>query len=291
MISSALSQAVLLGVGISIVGMAVVIAVVAAPGVFPIGGDPAHAATITIRVGDSWFCDPGEPQPCSQPHDTTISVGDTVTWEWGAGGSGTAFPHTTTQCADDFTLCSTPREWNSGLSQTSGTFSHTFGPEDSGQTFLYRCQVHTFTMRGRIIVQALPSPDSDGDGLTDAEEALLGTDPNNPDTDGDSLSDGDEVNVHSTNPLLADSDGDGFDDGLEVGMGTDPNVACDDGLGLPDWPPDFDEDKTITIIDVLQMKPVFGTPSARHDLNGTGGNIDIVDVLQMKPIFGQSCTS
>ncbi len=289
MISSALSQAVLLGVGISIAGMAIAITVVAAPGVFPIGGDPAQAATITVRVGDVWFCDSGGPQPCSQPHDTVINVGDTVTWEWGAGGSGTALPHTTTQCADDFSTCSTPREWTSGASKTSGTFSHTFGPEDSGQTFLYRCQVHPFTMRGRIIVQA--APDSDGDGLTDAEEAVLGTDPNNPDTDGDNLSDGDEVNVHSTDPLLADTDSDGFDDDLEISMGTDPSVACDDGQGLPDWPPDFDDNKTVNIVDVLKLKPVFGSPSARHDLNASGGNINIVDVLALKPVFGQSCTS
>ncbi len=35
--------------------------------------------------------------------------------------------------------------------------------------------------------------DSDGDGLTDAEEVALGTDPNNPDTDGDGYEDGVEV--------------------------------------------------------------------------------------------------
>jgi len=32
--------------------------------------------------------------------------------------------------------------------------------------------------------------DSDGDGLSDEEEAEIGTDPNNPDTDGDGFSDG-----------------------------------------------------------------------------------------------------
>ncbi len=37
--------------------------------------------------------------------------------------------------------------------------------------------------------------DSDGDGLTDGEEASLGTDPNNTDTDGDGLTDGEEVLV------------------------------------------------------------------------------------------------
>ena len=46
--------------------------------------------------------------------------------------------------------------------------------------------------------------DSDGDGLSDAEEEDLGTDPDNPDTDGD-----------------------GYDDGEEVDANTDPNNAGD----------------------------------------------------------------
>ncbi|MGH8454312.1 MAG: LamG-like jellyroll fold domain-containing protein, partial [Nevskiales bacterium] len=68
--------------------------------------------------------------------------------------------------------------------------------------------------------------DSDGDGLSDAQETSGGTpgvydvgvdtDPNNPDTDGDGLTDGEEVNVHSTEPLIFDTDGDGVGDGDEV---------------------------------------------------------------------------
>ena len=42
-----------------------------------------------------------------------------------------------------------------------------------------------------------PSVDSDGDGLTDAEEAELGTDPESVDTDGDSYPDGFEVRMGS----------------------------------------------------------------------------------------------
>lgn len=81
-----------------------------------------------------------------------------------------------------------------------------------------------------ITVEAASPPpvvDSDGDGLTDDEEAILGTDPFNPDTDGDGLSDGDEINVYGTNPLNPDTDGDGVDDKTEIDNGTDPNDPSD----------------------------------------------------------------
>ncbi len=73
------------------------------------------------------------------------------------------------------------------------------------------------------------SPDTDGDGLSDAREAELGTDPENPDTDDDGLSDGDEVNTHRTDPLNPDTDGDNFYDGGEIIRGTDPNNPDTDG--------------------------------------------------------------
>lgn len=47
--------------------------------------------------------------------------------------------------------------------------------------------------------------DSDGDGLNDQQEAVLGTSPYNPDTEFDEISDADEVNLTGTSPLLADS--------------------------------------------------------------------------------------
>lgn len=49
----------------------------------------------------------------------------------------------------------------------------------------------------------VPTPnsvDSDGDGLSNDQEAQLGTDPNNIDTDGDGITDGDEVNFTHTDP-------------------------------------------------------------------------------------------
>ena len=115
--------------------------------------------------------------------------------------------------------------------------------------------------------------DDDNDGILDADEQNLGTNPLNPDTDNDGIQDGTEVGLTSagsdsfggrisfrpdadpgttTNPLNADTDGDGLSDGQEdrnldgasprsiggtgtQGSGeTDPNNADTDGDGLSD---------------------------------------------------------
>jgi cell division protein FtsB len=78
------------------------------------------------------------------------------------------------------------------------------------------------------------SADSDGDGLTDAEEARLGTDPRAADTDVDGLSDGAETRQHGTNPLNADTDGDRLPDGEEIALGANPLVRDSDGDNVED---------------------------------------------------------
>lgn len=64
--------------------------------------------------------------------------------------------------------------------------------------------------------------DTDGDGLSDAVELELNTDPAVADTDGDGLTDDEEANVYATAPLATDTDGDGVTDGDEIAIGTDP---------------------------------------------------------------------
>ena len=77
--------------------------------------------------------------------------------------------------------------------------------------------------------------DTDGDGLTNNEEAQIGTDPLNPDTDGDGLGDGEEVKTYGTNPLAPDTDSDGLGDGDEVhNRKTDPLNPDTDGDRLID---------------------------------------------------------
>ncbi|MCB9653846.1 MAG: VWA domain-containing protein [Deltaproteobacteria bacterium] len=75
--------------------------------------------------------------------------------------------------------------------------------------------------------------DRDGDGLTNDEERILGTDPRRADTDRDGIMDSVEVRyfLNPTDPTdaVADLDGDGFDSRAEVEMGMDPLHA------EPDW--------------------------------------------------------
>ncbi|WP_109508612.1 choice-of-anchor U domain-containing protein [Nocardioides speluncae] len=92
------------------------------------------------------------------------------------------------------------------------------------------------TANGVVVDPGAPAvADTDSDGLSDATEADLGTDPTDPDSDNDGLDDGEEVLEVGTDPLDADSDDDGLGDGLEVDVtGTDPLDSDSDDDGLPD---------------------------------------------------------
>lgn len=87
--------------------------------------------------------------------------------------------------------------------------------------------------------------DSDGDGLPDWYEEILGTDPNTSDSDGDGLSDEIELNL-GTDPTLEDTDGNGVKDGdedtdgdgltnlEEIELGTRADLIDTDFDGLTD---------------------------------------------------------
>jgi Putative metal-binding motif/Bacterial TSP3 repeat len=105
--------------------------------------------------------------------------------------------------------------------------------------------------------------DEDGDGLTDEEEAGLGTDPESPDTDEDGLTDYEEVYEYHTDPLRDDTDEDGISDGDEVDLGTDPTSEDTDGDALSD----LDE------LEIYETDPT--NPDTDEDGLNDGEEIDV----------------
>lgn len=93
-----------------------------------------------------------------------------------------------------------------------------------------------------------------------------------------------------------DPDDDGWSTAAELLIGTNPDVGCGYTAGgdpaSENWPADLIESNSVTISDVLALKPVFNATvppvSPRYDL-APSGSITISDVLSLKPVFNVSC--
>ena len=96
-----------------------------------------QAATRTVDVGDLFFRD-----SVSTNSTSTITVGDTVQWNWIG-----AAPHSVTATDASF-------DEPAGSFKASGTFSFTFNTVGS---YTYACRVHP-QMTGTIVVQAGAAP-------------------------------------------------------------------------------------------------------------------------------------
>jgi hypothetical protein len=125
----------------------------------------------------------------------------------------------------------------------------TLGDNEEQRGWVVAVELSDGTVGFREVTSDPDSPDTDGDGLSDATEKAIGGDPRDPDTDDDGLpdavefnetftsptdqdtdddgiSDTGEVEFFKTNALLADSDGDGFSDAQELfEMHRDPRIA------------------------------------------------------------------
>ncbi len=92
---------------------------------------------------------------------------------------------------------------------------------------------------------AVTDTDTDGDGLTDAEENQLGTNPQSADTDADGLPDAweidhgfnpnDDGSINVNNGAAGDPDGDGLSNLDEYWFLTAPHLWDTDADGLNDW--------------------------------------------------------
>jgi hypothetical protein len=176
--------------------------------------------------------------------------------------------------------------------------------------------------------------DSDGDGDMDsADNCITVSNPDqadmdsdnigdvcDPDKDGDGVANGSDNCPNDANPTQTDTDYDGIGDacdptndpdpdgdayltGEELYMTTNPNSRCpadttSNNEATDAWPPDFNDNRSVNVTDVLTMKPPFGKsvgqPGYDPRMNLAGApateSINVTDVLKLKPVFGTTCT-
>jgi hypothetical protein len=120
--------------------------------------------------------------------------------------------------------------------------------------------------------------DTDGDGLYDAVEWVLGTDCNNTDSDFDQLDDSFETH-NDLDPLKPDSNDDGLADYFEVTNVTSLDL---DGDGYPNaWDVDNDGDGVIDALDLSQFSKSATHESIHFDIQ-TNGNPAYIN-FQLRP--------
>ncbi len=125
-----------------------------------------------------------------------------------------------------------------------------------------------------LTLTACFSKDTDGDGLTDAEEEDFGSDPEVADSDGDGLTDAEEYDLDS-DPNSEDSDGDGYLDGWEVAEDSDP--ADEDSLIYKGgWPYNPNKDDYDAPTSFSEVSTSEGSPLLRIELMDQFG--DMVDL-------------
>jgi hypothetical protein len=159
-----------------------------------------------------------------------------------------------------FTSWNSTLHWSDHIPAPATSWRVPYGILEPGTTYAYRVYAYRgsypaedldfasfnllyYSMHPHFTVSN--EPDSDGDGLTDAQESAMCTLYDDADTDDDGILDGNEdanlnglVDNNETDPCDVDSDNDGIQDGTESGLTlADIGPDTDTGIFIPDADP------------------------------------------------------
>ena len=131
------------------------------------------------------------------------------------------------------------RQENAPYFQQIGCWPYTYfyplfewADDSTKTTYLFAVSALKSDGTESFLSDVVKNNDRDYDGLTDEEEAVFGSLPDDPDTDDDGLNDGEEY-LRRTDPWEPDTDGDGFTDYDEFHGGSDP-LDFDSVLQFPE---------------------------------------------------------
>jgi hypothetical protein len=121
------------------------------------------------------------------------------------------------------------------------------------------------------------------------------------DDDGDTVVNDGCPTAGFANPTDTDDDNDAWTDTVENWMGTDSLDACPDIVQDPAWPPDFNGDRKVDVLDIGKFRPVLGSKlgrtgpkdymyDRRFDLNADR-EINVLDIGKMRPPLNKRCTN
>ncbi|HEY1013940.1 MAG TPA: hypothetical protein VGE07_14610 [Herpetosiphonaceae bacterium] len=125
------------------------------------------------------------------------------------------------------------------------------------------------TVAGAYLIDSVSAatyrPDSDGDGLPDETEIIIGTDPMDPDTDRDGMPDGWEIewgyDPRNASDGVLDTDNDGLNNRGEATWRTNPRNPDTDGDGLPDG---WEAMNTLDPLSTVGEHGAAGNPDGDH---------------------------